>query len=162
MLNMMGPGIGGKVSDEAKDKIRQKAIGRKHKPETLLKIAKINLGKKFSIDHKNKLSTANKGKGGRLSFAGKRHSEATKEKMRIAQSGKVFSKTHRANLSKSQIGVRNKTVYQYSMDNKLIKVWGSVKEAGETLGISNGNISNCALGKIKTYKKSIWSFKLWQ
>lgn len=162
MLNMMGPGIGGKMSEQAKEKIRQKAIGRKHKPDTLIKISNISRGKKFSDDHRIKLSKANKGKGGRLSFSGKQHSEATKIKMKNAQTGKVFSESHRFNISNAQKGLRNKQVYQYSLDKKLVKIWGSVKEAGDSLNISKGNISNCALGKIKTFKKHFWSYKLWQ
>lgn len=53
-----------------------------------------------------------------------------------------------------------KTVYQYSMDGKLITTWRSVREAAKNLSMSASGISNASTGKLKMYKNFIWSFAL--
>lgn len=72
-----GEGCSGRVVSEAtRQKMREKAIGRKHSPETIEKLRAINLGriptnieqlkimnkgKKLSIEHKSNISKAKKG-----------------------------------------------------------------------------------------------------
>ena len=53
-----------------------------------------------------------------------------------------------------------KMIEQWSLDGVLIKIWNSIKEAGETLKIHRGSISGCANGypKQKTAGKFIWKF----
>lgn len=51
-----------------------------------------------------------------------------------------------------------KKVYQYDKNNTLVNIFDSVKEACEKYNISQGNISSCCLGKMKTYKGYRWSY----
>ena len=51
-----------------------------------------------------------------------------------------------------------KTVYQYSLDNVLINVYQSVKEASSKTGIDFKLISSACLGKNATSKGYIWSY----
>ena len=52
---------------------------------------------------------------------------------------------------------RKTKVYQYTLDDKLVKVWDSQQECKKS-GFSQSNISNCCNGKIKIYKGYKWSF----
>lgn len=52
----------------------------------------------------------------------------------------------------------SKKVYQYSLDGELIKIWNSVKECTEN-GFQGTHVSGCCLGKGKTHKNFIWSYK---
>ena len=54
---------------------------------------------------------------------------------------------------------RNKTVYQYSLDGKLVGVYKSAHQASRDNNYSRGNICNCCNGLYKTYKGYKWSFK---
>lgn len=116
----------GKLSNSTKEKIKQKAIGRKasdetklkmsivrkgkkggmlgktHSIETKNKISIFNLGKKYSKETREKISKANKGKIG--SMLGKKHSIETKQKMSLSLKGnkrgcnKVMSENEKQNL----------------------------------------------------------------
>lgn len=64
--------------------------GMKHTEETKRKIGDAGRGRKMktvripSAEERMRISLANKGKGGRLSFLGKKHTEETKAKMRVS------------------------------------------------------------------------------
>lgn len=49
-----------------------------------------------------------------------------------------------------------KQVFQYTLDGKLVAIWPSIKDAGES-GFDRSGISNCCSGKIKKHKGYIWS-----
>lgn len=51
-----------------------------------------------------------------------------------------------------------KEILQYSLDNKLIRKFNSVKEAGEITGYHIRGISDCANNKREEYKNFIWKF----
>ena len=53
---------------------------------------------------------------------------------------------------------RSKPVYQYSLDGKLIRKWGSTMDVQRELGILQQNISRCCLGKRKTAYGFIWQY----
>lgn len=71
--------------------------------------------------------------------------------------------THKYN---SNYGTRNKRiseslskkVCQYTLDNKLIKVWNSSKER-TNCGFDNAHVLECCRGKRKTHKGYKWSYK---
>lgn len=49
-----------------------------------------------------------------------------------------------------------KKVYQYDLNNNLIKIWDSVTELAETYNSNIGNVSRCINGrKVKTFKGTI-------
>lgn len=58
-----------------------------------------NKGKTYSVEHRRKISEANKGNQNMLS---KTHSEETKQKMREAAKGRIISEEARINMSKAQ------------------------------------------------------------
>ena len=55
---------------------------------------------------------------------------------------------------------QSKTVYHYTKDtHELVREWESVHEIERQMGWSNGNISQCCLGKRKTHQGFIWSYE---
>ena len=50
-----------------------------------------------------------------------------------------------------------KTVYQYTLDGQLVKVWPSLAEC-RINGFNSGNISECCNGKRKKHKGYRWSY----
>lgn len=85
-LTLGGDGVGGRhPSEDTKKKIRASL-----------------LGKKFSLNRKNKISCALKGINN--PNYGKHRSNETKNKISIANKGKTFSSEHRQKLSESRIG----------------------------------------------------------
>lgn len=90
------------------------------------------------------------------SSLGIKRTDETKEKQRQIKLG--------TKLSKESIEKRteklNKKVYQYDLSGVFIKEWNSIKEAGETLGISRGNISKCANEKMKFAGGYVWRKEL--
>jgi hypothetical protein len=87
----------------------QSLKGRKDSPETRLKKSlrfqgknNPNYGKKFSVEHKRKLSEAKKGK--KHILFGKKHKPETIEKMINKKLGKKHTKETRLKMSKSRLG----------------------------------------------------------
>jgi group I intron endonuclease len=123
-------------------------LGIKRSKETIEKIRRCNLGKKLSEEHKNKISTNNKGKN-----LGKKHSEETKEKM----SNKAKERT---------IPRKNGKIPEYIIEKTRKKVINldtneifiSIHEAAKAYNISIGHLSNVCRGLSKTAKKYRWSF----
>ena len=60
-----------------------------------------------------------------------------------------------------QIKTISKTVYQYSLDNKLIKIWSS-SNACAKYGFSSSHVRDCCRGEVKTHKGFKWSRVLLQ
>ena len=52
----------------------------------------------------------------------------------------------------------SKCVSQYDKLGNLVRVWKSTKEVERKLGISNGNISGCCRGKLKTAGGYVWRY----
>ena len=53
----------------------------------------------------------------------------------------------------------SKEVYQYSLDNKLIRKYKSATEASKQTGFNLGNICSCCRGDLKTSKGFVWKYK---
>lgn len=60
--------------------------------------------------------------------------------------------------SKERGEKKEKRVYQYTLDSKLVAIWKSAKEAEKQLGFAQSHISSCCNGKLKQYKGYIWSY----
>ena len=95
------------MSEDTKRKISESRKGSTVSEETKHKIRKANLGKKLS--------------------------EETKQKMSKVKLGKTFTQEHRDNLSKS---CANKKKVKQIKDGEVIRIWDSIVEAGEAIGIS--------------------------
>jgi group I intron endonuclease len=139
----------------------------------ILRIAGSTKGHKLSIETKNKIKDSLTGEGN--PFYGKKHSDETKIKMSLKKIGinnphygtgtmlgRKFTKEHKDKISISNSGANNKKskkVLQYSLDNIFIKEWNSGGEVARVLKISQGSISSCCLGNLKTAYGYIWKFK---
>lgn len=55
--------------------------------------------------------------------------------------------------------VNKKRVYQYTKDGALVRSFESLTEAAAFYGGHYGSISRACAGKLKTYKKHIWSYE---
>jgi len=86
-------------SEETKEILRQKNIGRKHKPETIKKLK----GRKFTEEHKQKIAA---------SHLGKKLSDEAKEKVRKFQKNKIVSDETKKKLSqiRKQWWLNKKTI----------------------------------------------------
>ena len=51
----------------------------------------------------------------------------------------------------------SKKVYQYTLDNELVKIWQSTQECGRN-GFLQSCVSSCCQGKQKTHKGFKWSY----
>ena len=107
------------------------------------------------------------------SRTGLKRTEEQKRTMSIAQTGRKITEEHKNKISIAHTGLKRspdhiknaaegsyKQIEQWSLDGGLIKIWNSIKEAGETLKIHRGSISGCANGypKNKTAGKFKWKF----
>ena len=52
----------------------------------------------------------------------------------------------------------SKKVYQYTLDNILIKEWNSTKECGRN-GFNDSHVGECCRGILKTHKGFKWSYE---
>ena len=101
-------------------------------------------------DEKKKLISDSLKKAG---LKGIKKSEETKARMQ-----KPKSKAHILKIKEAQEKVI-KTVYQYSLDVKLIKIHRSITDASRNSGFRHSDISAVCNGRQKTAKNFIWSFK---
>lgn len=54
---------------------------------------------------------------------------------------------------------KQKLVYQYTLNDELVKVWSSTQECGRN-GFSQAHVSSCCRGERKTHKSFKWSYKM--
>jgi len=106
--------------------------------------------------------------GVKAGTTGMKHSEESKRKISEGlkghispNKGKKMSKESSEKKSKSMMGVMNKPILQYDLQNNLIKEWPSISEAYLSLNkkITNGCINLACKGKIKTAFGYKWKYK---
>jgi len=102
--NIGGKGCRGfKLSEETKEKLRKKALGRKVTEETRKKLKLAGVSQRPEV--RKKISEANK--GDKNPMYGKHHTEETKRKIRNANSGKKrnpFTQEHKEKISRANKG----------------------------------------------------------
>lgn len=125
------------LSDRAKEKIRKSRIGKSMSDETKRKISEAK--KNPSDETRRKLSMAKKG-------------------MVSPNKGKNLSNEVIENMLKAHEKFRKK-VYQYTKSGDFVAEYSSITEASRLLGICNGHISKCCLGKRKTAGGYCWRLK---
>jgi hypothetical protein len=125
-------------TEESKQKIKNKKIGTFHSEQTKQKIGDAHLGLKYNITKK-----------------GEKHKSYNISKPK----GFGLKITNNINRSKNISQSRQKPIQQYDLNDNIIKEWVSSKEAGNTLNINKGNITQCCKEKQKTYKGYKWKYK---
>lgn len=106
--------------------------------------------------------------GVKAGTTGMKHSEESKRKISEGlkghispNKGKKMSKESCEKKSKSMMGVMNKPILQYDLQDNFIKEWSSISEAYSSLNkkITNGCINLACKGKIKTAFGYKWKYK---
>jgi hypothetical protein len=106
--------------------------------------------------------------GVKAGTTGMKHSEESKRKISEGlkghvspNKGKKMSQESSDKKSKSMMGVLNKTILQYDLQDNFIKEWSSISEAYLSLNkkITNGCINLACKGKIKTAFGYKWKYK---
>jgi group I intron endonuclease len=116
--------------------------GKKHSEETIQKLREASTGKHPSEETLDKMRESHLGE--KNSMYGKHHTEETKVKISDAIKGENHPNARKVN--------------QYSLDNALIKMWSTIKLAGETLGIPPQNINRCCRKGKGTAGGFKWSY----
>jgi len=152
-----GDGISGyHFSEEAK-----KNLSEAHKGQPAW-----NKGKKFSEESRKKMSESAKGripwnkgtKGLQVAWnKGIPVSEEQKRKQSQSMKGKP-SPNKGIPMSEEQKLKLSKTVYQYTLNDKLVKEWKSAQECGRN-GFTQSSVTQCCNNKLKTHKGYKWSYK---
>jgi len=126
----------GICSEETKNLIRSKAIGRKLSSEAVEKIRQSKIGNKYNL--------------------GRKHSEEIKQspQYKNRKKGKITPERNQKIKEKN-----SKPIFQFDLQDNFIKEWPSMTAASEELGIKQGTISNCIAGKSKTAGGFKWKFK---
>lgn len=131
------------------------------KEETKQKLRKIMIGRTLTEEWKRKIGLGNKGK-----CLGKKHSIETKNKISISHKGKVFTEQHKKNISQARMGIvfssqhkNNLSVahggkYFYAINLKTNQKTLQINqsECAKKIGISDTSIYKALKGKIKSAK----------
>ena len=117
---------------------------------------KATIGKNSSNKARSKGGQTNK-KTGHISKLGKKYGSVIGKKYGHKNGVKVAATGLG---TKAAIEITSKKICQYTMDNKLVKIWNSLQEAGRN-GFSPSAISKCCnnLPKFNSHKGFIWKFK---
>jgi group I intron endonuclease len=114
-------------------------------------------GRKYTNEHKSKISKQTKGKSkglkGRTSpNKGNSYSQEVKDIMNIKKKGVNLSVEHKNKISQSFKG--KKPIEQYDLEGNFIKLWDNKTTAQNWLG--KGDINSCLRGRQKTAGGFIW------
>lgn len=144
-----------KVSSSTKQKLREINLGKKQSEETIRKRVEKLKGQKRNKETKKILSKMKM--GNKNPMFGKTISEEQKEAIRQANYDREYGEKLRNKISKAN----SKKVVQLDMNDNFIKIWNSMTEVENELGINNGDISSVCKGRISHgYKrKSAGGFK---
>lgn len=134
------------MSEETKEKIREKSTGRKHSEKTKKLLSEKKIGKnnpRFGVKMTDK----------------------EKQILSDRLTGKIVSNSHRNNLSialKNSKKIKRKAVVQLTKQGEFIKIYESCTEVAIEVTNKKENrtsISACCKGKLKTALGYIWVYK---
>lgn len=148
-----GGGISGfKHTEETKRKMSESAKGR----------TSPNKGKKMLEETRKLLSERHKGQ--HAWNKGIPMTEEQKKKISQRNKGRVLPKEIYEKQAEKRRGLfvndpkRSKKVYQYTIDELLVKVWPSTMECNRN-GYKYQNVAACCTKKLKVYKGYKWSYQ---
>lgn len=157
LLNTKEGGRGGKHNESTKKILSEQRIGVKKSEETKKKMSAWQKGRKRSAEDIEKMRLAKTGmkysEEARKNMGrkiGSKLSEESKKQIGDKQRGKIISNSTRLKLSKSFL--------QLDLDNNVIKLWTSAREAERVLGLQGTHISACAKGKRHTCGGFKWAY----
>ena len=138
------PFYGKKHTPETLRILSERKIGKKRAPmseETKEKLRNKNLGRKMSDEARQKMSAAKKGKlRGALS-------EETKRKISEANKGKILSEEARKKIGLANKLHNTKKVFQYTLCGVFVKEYFSISEASRITGVNSRGIASVCAGK---------------
>lgn len=135
---------GYECSEETRDKMRQKATGRKMSPEAVEKMAASKRGVKQTSEIIAKRVAGYKA-------SGYRPSDVTKEKLRASNVGKTRSDETRAKMRVAKLGGHlkeetkkklGKPVRQLTRDGQVVAIFDTMTAAAKATGYSKGAVCN--------------------
>lgn len=119
----------------------------KHLPETTRrKIGDANRGRVLPAWQKEHLAKIN---------IGKKATIETKRKMSMIRKGHYVSDETKQRIRETKI---SKPVVQFSIDGEVIQTWPSVAEAARRSGLDRSQIRRCCKGKLKTSGGFVWRY----
>lgn len=165
----------GRVSEQTKQLLREKNLGRKMSKESRMKMSDAKKGIPLSEEHKKKLSVSLKGRApsekqreivrlrmmGNTLWLGKHLSEETKDKIRQKALGREFSDEWRKHLSESHIGIAKGEKNHKSRKVVCVEtgeIFPTITDAAKSVGITHSRVRECCLGIRKTTKGYHWQF----
>lgn len=101
-------------------------------------------------------------KGEKNPFYKKRHKIESIQKIKDARSGKKTTEETRNKISQALKGrpsPNRKKVYQYTLDNELVRIWDSISKVASELAYSRDSIGDCCNEHRENYKGYKWSYK---
>ena len=139
-----------KMTEKHKKNISESTINRvKHTPQSKSKISQARLGYNHTPEAKEKI---------RQSRLGKKASQETKEKMSKIRKGRKIEWELGGKPRPSISKIQNKSIKQLDSQGNFIKLWESMKEAGNSLNIHPNNISACCRGISQTAGGFKWLY----
>lgn len=134
---------GRKLSDEHKNKIRIKNIGRKRSKESIEKMKKAKKGIVFSEIQRKNMSLAQLGRKLSSEQLIKRSFEIKKRYRDNPEYGLIWKKP----------------IYKLDKNNNVLKEYNSISEASQKENLNLNAISHCLTGRSKTCGGFIWKYK---
>lgn len=153
--------IGFRMSEETKKKMSFAQKGRILTEEHKRKLSDVKKGTHHTEEWKKMMSRKMNGENN--GFYGKHHTEETRQKISKALKGKpsrlkgkkMTEERRQKNIEASK--KRCKTIYQYTLDGELVRIWESIRECGRN-GFNRSCITKCCLGIQKEHKGYKWSY----
>jgi group I intron endonuclease len=149
---------GYQFSEASKEKIRQKALGRKHTHETKVKMSVIKLGKKQAAEHVARRAATNTGKKRteeqkiRISESLKGHfvSDITRKRIGKANSRRVITEKTKQKFYKP--------VEQLTIEGTVLNVYKSLTDASKAVGLTKGTMCGIVRQQ-KMYNNYRWRYQ---